>query len=63
MMRMGGFGKLPTMTRQPPVFQMTGTKAKLVNADQGDKYHPTAYGANNALKNDNSFTHTKNKVG
>lgn len=42
---------------------MSGTKAKLVNAEQGDKYHPSAYGAENALKNDNSFTHTKNKVG
>jgi hypothetical protein len=42
---------------------MSGTKAKLIKADQGPKYHPTAYGANNALKNNNSFTHTKNKKG
>jgi hypothetical protein len=42
---------------------MSGTKATLINADQGEKYHPSAYGASNALKNDNSFTHTKNKVG
>jgi hypothetical protein len=57
MMKMGG------MRRPPPVFKMSNTRAVLINADQGDKYHPTAYGANNALKNDNSFTHTKNKVG
>lgn len=64
MMKMGGWGKMGGMTRRSsPVFRMTGTKAVLINASQGDKYHPTLYGANNALKNDNSFTHTKNKVG
>ena len=29
MMKMGGVGKM----RKPPVFKMTGTKAKLVNAE------------------------------
>jgi hypothetical protein len=42
---------------------MTGQKATLVNADQGEKYHPTSFPAVNALKDDNSFTHTKNKKG
>jgi len=66
-MKTGGFGMsgmMRSMTRRkPPVFKMSGAKATLINADQGDKYHPSAYGASNALKNDNSFTHTKNKVG
>lgn len=60
-MRMGGMGGMMrgmTKKRQPPVFKMTGSKAKLVSAEQGNKYHPTSYGAENALKNDNSFTHT-----
>jgi hypothetical protein len=59
MMKMGGFKNM----RAPPTFKMTNSRATLVSADQGEKYHPTTYGAQNALKNDNSFTHTKNKVG
>lgn len=53
MMRMGGFGKmgLPGMMRPmggmiprpPPVFKMTGTKARLVDAEQNENYHPTNY--------------------
>lgn len=65
--RMGGFkipGMMGTSTRRAsPVFKMTGQKATLVNADQGEKYHPTSFPAVNALKDDNSFTHTKNKKG
>jgi hypothetical protein len=53
MMKMGGFkmgGMMRGMTRrEPPVFKMSGNKAKLVHAEQGPKYHPTSYGANNAL--------------
>lgn len=70
MMRMGGpmgmpMGMMKGMgkVRPPPVFKMTGTKAKLIKAEQNENYHPTSYQAGNALKNDNSFTHTKNKVG
>lgn len=50
-------------TRQSPVFRMTGQKAQLHNASQNENYSRNNYQASNALKNDNSFTHTKNKVG
>jgi hypothetical protein len=62
MMKMGGM-KMPGMRRPPPVFKMSNSKATLINADQGPKYSPTSYGANNALVNNNSFTHTTNKAG
>jgi hypothetical protein len=64
MMKMGGTGMMRMGNRgSSPVFNMSGQKATLIKPEQGDKYHPTSYGAENALKNDNSFTHTKKKVG
>lgn len=64
MMKMGGTGMMRMGNRgSSPVFNMSGQKATLIKPEQGDKYHPTSYGAENALKNNNSFTHTKKKVG
>jgi len=62
MMKMGGMGGMMTR-RAPPVFKMSGRKATLTHAEQSPKYHPTSYGAEKALENNNAFTHTKNVVG
>lgn len=66
MMRMGGFGKLPmgmSKMRPSPVFKMSGAKATLHSASQSTNYSSSNYLAGNALKNDNSFTHTKAGAG
>jgi hypothetical protein len=65
MMKMGGMGGMMRgMKRSPsPTFNMSGQKATLINPVQNPKYHKSSYGAENALKNNNSFTHTKNKKG
>merc|ERR1712178_310409 len=56
MMKMGGTGKMMggstmmrsmgMMKRSPsPMFNMSGQKATLINPEQNEKFHPSAYGA------------------
>jgi hypothetical protein len=68
-MKTGGFGPNPMMRMggrrpAPPTFRMSGNKAALTNAQQSTNYNKqNSYPASNALKNNNSFTHTRKGVG